>query len=350
MSDFSLNLMKEFTIGPNEAGQRFDKYLGKLLSETSMSFVYKMLRKKNFTLNGKKAAGNEILAAGDRVRLFLSDETFEKFSSKEGKRGGNGISPYAPSDLARVHLYPVYEDEHILIFNKPVGMLSQKAAEEDVSVNEYLIGYLLYEHKLAAEDLKTFKPSVANRLDRNTSGLIVCGKSLLGLQYLSEVIKNRTLEKYYRCLVEGNVAESFLLEGYLTKDTKKNKVAVTSKPIDGTDSSFIKTGIDPIGQYLWKGRNYTELSIHLITGKPHQIRAHLSSIGHPIIGDFKYGGGRKEGIGEKYHLKNQLLHAYKLVFPKTQGAFEYLSEKEITAALPPVYEKILKELQNGNME
>lgn len=342
--------MKEFTIGPNEAGQRFDKYLGKLLCGTSMSFVFKMLRKKNFTLNEKKAAGNEILAVGDHVKLFLSDETFEKFSSRELKGISKGFSCYSPEELEKVHLYPVYEDEHILIFNKPVGMLSQKAAEEDISVNEYLIGYLLHGHKLSAEDLNTFRPSVANRLDRNTSGLILCGKSLPGLQYLSEVIKNRTLEKYYRCLVKGNMTEEFLLEGYLTKDTLKNRVTITSEPVKGKESSFIKTGINPIGQYLWKGEAYTELSIHLITGKPHQIRAHLSAVGHPVIGDFKYGGGSKEGIGGKYHLKNQLLHAYKLIFPKTQGAFEYLSGKEFTGALPPVYEKILKELQNGNME
>lgn len=342
--------MKEFTIGPNEAGQRFDKYLGKLLSGTSMSFVFKMLRKKNFTLNGKKAAGNEILSVGDHVKLFLSDETFEKFSSKDVTEDETSFICYSPEELARVHLHPVYEDEHILIFNKPVGMLSQKAALEDISVNEYLIGYLLYGHKLTAENLKTFKPSVANRLDRNTSGLILCGKSLLGLQYLSEVVKNRTLEKYYRCLVEGNMTEEFLLEGYLTKDTGKNKVTITSKPLKGEESSFVKTGIDPIGQYCWKGKYYTELSIHLITGKPHQIRAHLSSIGHPIIGDYKYGGGRKEGIGGKYHLKSQLLYACKLVFPKTTGTFEYLSGKEVTGAPPPVYEKILKELKNGNME
>lgn len=342
--------MKEFTIGPNEAGQRFDKYLGKLLSGTSMSFVFKMLRKKNFTLNGKKAAGNEILSVGDQVKLFLSDETFDKFSTDKDQALGQNVPCYSPFDLTKVHLDPVYEDEHILIFNKPAGMLSQKADREDVSVNEYLIGYLLYKKELTAGDLKTFRPSVANRLDRNTSGLILCGKTLAGLQYLSEVIKNRTLEKYYRCLVSGNMTESFLLEGYLTKDPIKNKAAVTSRPVQGEEASFIKTGINPIGQYTWKDTQYTELSIHLITGKPHQIRAHLSSIGHPIVGDYKYGTGRKDGICKKYHVKNQLLHAYKLVFPETQGTFAYLSGREITGAVPPVYDKILKELQNGNME
>lgn len=341
--------MKEFTIGPNEAGQRFDKYLGKLLSGASMSFVFKMLRKKNFTLNGKKAAGNEILCTGDRVNLFLSDETFEKFSSgQEGKQKAVPGS-YAPEELEKRHLQIIYEDEHILIFNKPAGMLSQKAAETDVSVNEYLIGYLLYQKVLTEEDLKTFRPSVANRLDRNTSGLIICGKSLAGLQYLSEIIKNRTLEKYYRCIVAGKLEAEQLIEGYLTKDAGKNQVMISEKPT-GEDASFIKTGINPISQYLWGGNHYTELSVHLITGKPHQIRAHLSGIGHPVIGDFKYGSGNNNPLARKCRIKRQLLHAYMVVFPDVTGKFSYLNGQKFIAPCPGDYERARKELQNGNLE
>ena len=169
--------MKEFTISSNEAGQRFDKYLGNLLSEASMSFIFKMLRKKNFTLNGKKAAGNELLKQGDVVKLFLSDETFDKFASKNNKKQkANSWKVYSEEDLKKLGLLVVYEDSHILAFHKPAGMLSQKAKDSDISVNEYLIGYLLHKQELTAEELHTFKPSIANRLDRNTSGLILCGK------------------------------------------------------------------------------------------------------------------------------------------------------------------------------
>lgn len=347
--------MKEFEIRENEAGQRFDKYLGKLLSRAPMSFVYKMLRKKNFTLNEKKAVGNEILHKGDRVRLFLSDDTFEKFSNGTENSSTKGFCLYSKEDLESIHLEIVYEDEHILVFNKPVGMLSQRAEKEDVSVNEYLMGYLLSEKVLTEEMLTTFRPAAANRLDRNTSGLILCGKSLPGLQYLSEIIKNRTLEKYYRCIVEGQFSfndsssEELLLEGYITKDKEKNKVTITKKPLSGQGTKdIVKTGITPIKTYDWENKAYTELWVHLITGKPHQIRAHLAATGHPVVGDMKYG--RRNPLSERYHIKNQLLHAHRVVFPASEGRFSYLSGKELLGKPPCRYEKILEELQDGNME
>lgn len=342
--------MKEFVISPNEAGQRFDKYLGKLLSGTSMSFVFKMLRKKNFTLNDRKAAGNEILCVGDHVKLFLSDETFDKFSAGRNEIWQDQFpADCSPEVLNRHRLFIVYEDPDILIFNKPAGMLSQKAAAQDVSVNEYLIGYLLQQKKINIEEMATFRPSIANRLDRNTSGLILCGKSLAGLQYLSEIIKNRTLEKYYRCIVSGAMDQSLMIEGYLTKDTVNNQVYISQKP-SGDEASWIKTGIDPIGQYTFRGKPYTELQVHLITGKPHQIRAHLSSIGHPVIGDHKYGAGLNCSLTKQCHIRRQLLHAYMVVFPKTEGRFAYLNGKKFVAAFPGDYERARKELLHGNME
>lgn len=347
--------MKEFEIGDNEAGQRFDKYLGKLLSEAPMSFVYKMLRKKNFTLNEKKAGGNEILCKGDKVRLFLSDETFEKFCKGTDSGGREGFRLYSKKDLDALSLDIVYEDEHILVFNKPSGILSQRAEKDDVSVNEYLIGYLLSEKILTEEMLTTFRPAAANRLDRNTSGLILCGKSLSGLQYLSEIIKNRTLEKYYRCIVEGELSfngstsEEMLLEGYLTKDKEKNRVKITKTPLSGHGTKdIVKTGITPIKTYQWGNKSYTELSVHLMTGKPHQIRAHLAGTGHPVVGDMKYG--RKSALSERYHINNQLLHAYRVVFPESEGKFSYLSGKELIGRLPRRYEEVLEGLENGNME
>ena len=160
--------MKEFQITENEAGQRFDKYLAKLLRNAPKSFFYKMLRKKNITLNGRKATGNEKLNTGDQIRLFLSDETFSKFSQQE------------QTARAVTDLDIIYEDTDILLINKPTGMLSQPDDTKEPSMVEYLIGYLLQNGSLTEENLRTFHPSVCNRLDKNTSGVIAAGKSLAG--------------------------------------------------------------------------------------------------------------------------------------------------------------------------
>ena len=161
--------MKQFTISPNESGQRFDKYLKKLLSNASGSFVYKMLRKKNITLNDHKADGTEKLASGDQVKLFLSDETFEKFSG--GEQANSEYEAVKAVDASRLKV--VYEDADVLIINKPSGMLSQKAVPEDISANEYILSYLIRKGELTEEQWKTFRPSICNRLDRNTSGLLI---------------------------------------------------------------------------------------------------------------------------------------------------------------------------------
>lgn len=314
--------MQQIMIKENEAGQRLDKMLAKYLNDAPKSFLYKMLRKKNITLNGKKAAGNEILSCGDEVKLFLSDETIARFSSS--------LVQYTKEKLDIL-----YEDENILLINKPAGMLSQKASDSDESVVEHLITYLLTSGQLKEQDLKTFKPSVCNRLDRNTSGMIAAGKSLAGLQELSRLFQNRTLEKYYLCLVEGDIEEPTRIRGYLKKDVKTNQVTVTAG--ETADASAIETEYRP----LKRGEDSTLLEVHLITGKTHQIRAHLASQGHPVIGDYKYGNRRNNDRYQKaYGLKYQLLHAYRLVFPGLEGALSNLSGKEFIAPLPEEFRKI----------
>lgn len=328
--------MKEFKIGKNEAGQRFDKYLAKLLSQASKSFLYKMLRKKNITLNGKKAAGNEILKEEDQIRLFLSDETFDKFSQKEVER----VS--CPLDV-------LYEDSDILLINKPAGMLSQKARPDDKSLAEYVTGYLLETGGITEAELKTFSPSVCNRLDRNTTGLIACGKTLQGLQQLSRMFHDRTIRKYYLCIVKGVVKEKNYIRGYLHKDEKSNKVVVSSQKKQ--DMLPIETEYVPLGH----NEHCTLLRVHLITGRTHQIRAHLASIGHPIWGDSKYGDRKvNQKVKEKYHLEHQLLHAAVLIMPELEGAWEGLSGRMFTAPVPVLFQKILKteqleESYNENM-
>ena len=317
--------MKEYIIKNNEAGQRFDKYLKKILPNASSSFIYKMLRKKNITLDGHKASGTEILKIGSDVKIFFSDETFDKFSVDLSalKNEYDALSKLTLSGLKII-----FENDDILIADKPVNMLSQKSGISDISANERLIGYLISNSGLDVEEFKTFKPSVCNRLDRNTTGLILMGKSLKGSQYLSQILKERSIEKYYRTIVAGKVIEPQHIEGFLTKDKDKNIVKITDKKIDET-STEIKTEYRPIKS----NNNVTLLEVHLITGKSHQIRAHLASIGHPIIGDPKYGDEKLNNIFmRQYKIKTQLLHAYKVVFP---------DDNSYIAQMPQIYTTII---------
>ena len=320
--------MKEFIINENEAGQRFDKYLGKLLREAPKSFFYKMLRKKNITLNGGRATGNEKLSTGDHVKLFLSDETFGKFAGVQ-------------ETVARAHqkLDIVYEDDNILLINKPVGMLSQKADKKDISLVEYLTGYLLEKGALTREDLLTFHPSVCNRLDRNTSGIVAAGKTMAGLQTLSGAFKDRSLHNYYLALAAGSVEHPSYIKGYLWKNERTNKVTVTREP--KKDALPIETRMRPLS-YSGTG-DCTLLEVELLTGRTHQIRSHLASIGHPIIGDAKYGSREvNEAYRKKYRVTSQLLHAWRIEMPSFEGELSYLSGLKLTAELPALFKKVIK--------
>ena len=309
--------MKEFIIEENEAGQRFDKYLAKLLREAPKSFFYKMLRKKNITLNGKKATGNEKLIKGDTIKLFLSDETFDKFTGSS-----QAARAYCELDI-------VYEDPDIIIINKPAGMLSQPADDGEPSLVEYLIGYLLKKGDLTEEQLKTFRPSVCNRLDRNTSGMVCAGKSLAGLQFLSGIFHDRTLHKYYICLTKGKIEKPDHIRGYLHKDKKTNKVIVSRQEFK--DSLPIETKYRPLGS----NGKITLLEVELITGRTHQIRAHLAGTGHPLLGDTKYGDSEFNKQYTRHGVRHQLLHAYRLVIPETDQTF--------VAPAPELFCKIIKE-------
>lgn len=335
--------MKQFYVQQNEAGQRLDKLLGKLLNKAPKSFIYKMLRKKNITLNGKKADGSEKLTVQDEIKLFLSDETFADFSEA------------VETTIVEDKLDIVYEDKHILIVNKPVGVLSQKAEKGDVSMVEHVISYLLTSNQITKEQLISFKPAISNRLDRNTGGILIAGKSLLGLQEMSRILKDRSLEKYYLCIVKGKIEEKKRIEGYLSKDEEKNLVKIFPKQMDNTE--YICTEYEPLAysKAAVIERNdmaveeilgvYTLLRVKLITGKSHQIRAHLASIAHPIVGDFKYGSQKTNHYFKRnYGLSTQLLHSYQIVIPALKGELSYLSGKSFTAQLPEQFEKIKKDL------
>lgn len=224
----------------------------------------------------------------------------------------------------------------MLIVNKPAGMLSQKADRSDISLSEYIADYIMGQQ----QGESTFRPGICNRLDRNTTGLVAAGKNIESLQYLNRLFRERNLEKYYLCLVKGKILKRAEIDGYLRKDGSHNRVSIAAEEPEG--AVRIVTAYEPLNNIVWKGQDYTLLKVHLVTGKSHQIRAHLQSIGHPIAGDTKYGEKSLYHLFKKeFGVRYQLLHAWKLCL----GAPEYLPRKYHGAVwqapLPDKFEKVL---------
>lgn len=328
--------MEEIKIDHLTENQRLDKFIKKYLPNAGTSFLYKMLRKKNIVLNNKKASGKEMLKKNDIISIYFSEETLDKFKmSNQNNEKMDSIYRKTYKQLKN-QVSIIFEDTNIMILNKPSGLLSQKSKPSDRSVNEYGIGYLIESEKRSINDLNINKPSICNRLDRNTSGIILFGKTLLGLQTLNNLIKTHQIEKYYRCILQGKLDKAVYLNAYLVKDEKTNKVSISKTKIE--NASKIETEIVPISY----GSDLTYAEIRLITGKTHQIRAHVSSIGHPIIGDYKYGNATtNQYYKEKFAISSQMLHAYRIVFPILEEPFQEFSEKEFKAKLPLEFNRIL---------
>ena len=328
--------MKILKIGENEENQRLDKLLQKYLCKANKSFIYKMLRKKNITLNDRKCTGNEKLRLDDEVKIWFSDETLEKLTSNKTLLTENKISKATTKKFRDMI---VYEDDDIIIINKPLGLLSQKAKPTDISVNELFLEYL-YENEVIDDiSIKSFKPSICNRLDRNTTGIMICGKSFKGLQVMNELIKNRQLKKDYLCLVKGEFKKRDLeVEAWLSKDDKNNKVKISDVKLE--NANHIKTKYSLVSS----DKNFSLLLVHLITGKSHQIRASLSHLKYPIVGDIKYGDKKINLYAKKFGINSQMLHSYRLTFPIIKE-LPKLSEKVFEVDVPKNWRKIY-----GNME
>jgi len=319
--------MKEYVVTQKEAGRRLDSYIQKKLPSAGFGFICKMVRKKNITVNGKKVEINAHLNAGDTVEIYLSDETFETFAAGNTKQVDNSdmfVKAYKKYKDIKI----VYEDDDFIFVDKPVGILSQMDKTHSDSMNEWLVGYLLFKNVLDKEDLDSFKPAFCNRLDRNTSGLLLGGKSVKALQILSELLRDRNMHKYYYALLEGNPdsrlnlkKDTFLdLHAYLKKDHKNNRVEIFESKKNLKQNGFeeIHTGV----RLIEKRKDSMLVEVELFTGKSHQIRAHMAYYGHPIVGDPAYGI-RKNNDGKRY----QLLRAVRVSFPKLDE-FPNISEKE----------------------
>ncbi len=298
--------MREYIISGNDEGQRLDKYLARVLKEADKGFLYRMLRKKNITLNGRKAEGPERLQQGDKVAFFLSEETFLKFA------GGEAAPREMPGDASLVK--PVYEDSHVLAVDKPAGMLAQKAEEGDVSLCEHIRDYLALPGKEAPAP--GFTAGVANRLDRNTSGLVLAGKTLPGQQLLAYLLKQRLVEKYYYCIVkcQKGPARAFRSRLYWQKDEAANTARILRTAEEG--ALPIELEVRPAAALA---EDFALLKVRLITGKTHQIRAQLAYLGYPVLGDAKYGDPELNRSFMKQHaysLRHQLLHSAEVEFPR----------------------------------
>lgn len=327
--------MREIIIGQNECGQRLDKLLRKFFKKAGDAFLYKMLRKKNILLNGKKAMGREILSEGDSIKLFFSEDSLAALTGRESSDPNEAEKPFSSLPVC-LDEYILYEDKHIIILNKPSGLLSQKSNGSDLSINELCLLHMEKNGELSDKQKETFQPGVVNRLDRNTSGILLFGKTLPSIQILSKLISDRKIKKHYLAVISGILSKGGIYRAYLKKNNKYNQVEVCEKAFPG--SSEIRTEFTPIYSHEGSGGcpAWSVLLVHLITGRPHQIRAHLAHLGHPIIGDSKYGHPEDNLFWKRKEAVNsQLLHAYSIQFPEMEnGLLSYLSGREFHTGIP----------------
>ncbi len=302
--------MKEFIILKNDANQRVDKFITKAIPSLPKTLMYKFIRTKHIKLNGKKADISTRLNEGDIITAYIKDDFFEKTPPK--------YDFLSASDSLNI----VFEDQNILLLDKPQGLLSHPDENE---YNDTLITrvqkYLYKKGEYNPEAENSFKPSLANRIDRNTGGIVIAAKNSETLRILCDKIKSREIDKRYLAVVHGTpTPKEALLEGFLEKNSDKNKVYLQKNKTDANLS--IKTYYRTL-----KSKNgLSLLEIELLTGRTHQIRAHMASIGHPLLGDGKYGNLKED---KKLGFKKQALYSYMLTFTFTSdaGILSYLNQK-----------------------
>lgn len=318
--------MRTLYIGKNDAGQRLDKFIIKTLKAFPMSLLYKSIRTKKIKVNRKRTEAGYILCEGDTVEMFISEEFFAADAS----------------DNAFMRLKPnidvIYEDENIILVNKQPGLIVHSDENEEVNtLISHIKAYLYRKGEYDPNAEQSFAPALCNRIDRNTGGIVIGAKTAAALRFFNEKIKKRELDKLYLCAVHGKMpAKEQTLCGFLKKDGDNNLVDIKTKKLSGYKEIVTKYKV------LKEKRGLSLLEVELITGKTHQIRAHLSSIGHPLLGDGKYGVNRDD---RKAGYSYQALYAYKLrmSFEKSGNEFDYLSGQIFSVDDSKIY--FLKEFE-----
>ncbi|MCI6610360.1 MAG: RluA family pseudouridine synthase [Ezakiella sp.] len=305
--------MINIEVKQNDANQRIDRFLLKLMPNANKNFMMRMLREKKIKLNKEKADPSKFIQEGDSIQIYFSDETFDKFSYKEEKSKNN------------IKLDIVYEDENIAILDKPSGVLCHFANNlKEPNLVDSFISYLTDKREYNPRDEHSFVPSLCNRLDRNTSGLVIAAKNAESLRKINELIKEHKIKKYYFAIVKGELIYDGYMENSYSKNENKNMMNLEKNLNSG---KMMKSKISTIKS----GKDFSLIKVELITGKTHQIRLQLKTLGAPIIGDNKYGD---IDFNNKLNVKNtnhQKLVSGEIVFPKIEGNLSYLSNKKFVS-------------------
>lgn len=305
--------MRILTVGKNDAGQRLDKFLSKAVKGLPLSMMYKQIRTKKIKLNRKRVEPNTMLREGDEIQLFIKEEFFDT-----PEKDTSALLTLRPK------LDICYEDENILLCNKRSGVLVHEGAESgDNTLILHIKAYLCQKGEYSPTDEQSFAPALCNRIDRNTGGIVIAAKNAEALRVMNEKIRNDEIRKFYYCAVHGRMPKrSDTLYGFLRKDSKHNTVEVTDEKLPGSKEIITKYRV------IAERGDESLLEVELVTGRTHQIRAHLSHIGHSLLGDGKYGINRAD---RERGYKFQALYAYKLIFnfENEDGALGYLKGKEV---------------------
>ena len=319
--------MIQVTITANEQNKRLDNFVKKYLKNAPLSFIYKLFRKEDIKVNGKHQKADYITKLNDVVSIYISDEQAKEF-----------IQDVDVKTSKRRDFTVIYEDENVLIVNKKDGLLvneSYKDSNEE-TLTKQVLSYLIEKGDYDAENEKTFVPALAHRIDRNTSGIVVIGKTLAALQELFEAFKDHGgIDKEYNALVAGKIFEGGIIEAPLIKDSNKNLVNVD-----------FKNGLSAISEYkpLHIYEDVTLVSVKILTGRTHQIRVHMNYINHPLVGDSKYGNNESDRLAQKYNMKRYILHAKSICFHNLGTNLSYLNDKVFTAPLMEWQQEIIKRI------
>lgn len=318
-----MNDMIKITITANEADQRLDRFLKKYMKRASLSAIYKMIR-KDIKVNGKRAKEDTQLKEGDELALYMTEEKLAELTAPIKKKA------------AKRQFKIAYEDENVLIVDKPKGLLTHGDAHEkkNTLVNQ-VCGYLRDKGEYDPSKEKTFVPSPVNRIDRNTTGLVIFGKTAAALRLLTALLRDRNhVEKYYMTIVCGKLDKELELDGRLSKDHDMN---ISSVDEEGKEAS---THVKP----LITGEKFSLAEARIFTGRTHQIRVHLASAGYPLAGDVKYGTPKMSEYLRKQGISMQLLHAYKLVFKEMPEELSALEGKVVEVEPPADFAKAKEKL------